>query len=105
VEAAECDSAAAGLLRYVALHDGVIAGGAGLEVFDDVAHMAGAATAPAHRRRGIQSALLAARLRDATAAGCNIAVVTVQPGSRSQQNVQRQGFHLLYTRAVLVKQP
>jgi hypothetical protein len=32
-----------------------------------------------------------------------IAVVTTQPGSKSQQNVQRQGFDLLYTRAVLVK--
>jgi GNAT superfamily N-acetyltransferase len=105
VEAAERDSAAAGLLRYIALHDGVIAGGAGLAVSNGVAQMAGAATAPAHRRRGIQSALLSARLTDATAAGCDIAVVTVQPGSQSQQNVQRQGFHLLYTRAVLVKQP
>jgi hypothetical protein len=28
----------------------------------------------------------------------------VQPGSRSQQNAQRQGFDLLYTRAILVKQ-
>ena len=33
------------------------------------------------------------------------AVITTQPGSRSQQNAQRQGFDLLYTRAVLVKQP
>jgi GNAT superfamily N-acetyltransferase len=105
VEAAERDSAAAGLLRYVAIHNGVIAGGAGLALSDGIAQMAGAGTAPAHRRRGIQSALLSARLADATAAGCDIAVVTVQPGSRSQQNVQRQGFHLLYTRAVLIKQP
>ena len=32
-----------------------------------------------------------------------VAVVTTAPGSKSQQNVQRQGFQLLYTRAVLVK--
>jgi GNAT superfamily N-acetyltransferase len=101
--AAERDSAAAGLLRYIALHNGVVAGGAGLSLSEGIAQMAGAATAPAHRRHGIQSALLAARLNDAAAAGCDIAIVTVQPGSRSQQNVQRQGFHLLYTRAVLVK--
>jgi hypothetical protein len=59
----------------------------------------------AHRRRGIQTALLSARLADAAAAGCDIAVVTTQPGSKSQQNVQRQGFDLLYTRAVLIKEP
>ncbi|HEY3004161.1 MAG TPA: GNAT family N-acetyltransferase [Kribbellaceae bacterium] len=70
-----------------------------------VAQLTGAATAPAHRRRGIQTALLAARLADATAAGCDVAVVTTQPGSKSQQNVQRRGFDLLYTRAILLKQP
>ena len=36
---------------------------------------------------------------------CDVAVITTQPGSKSQQNAQRQGFDLLYTRAVLVKQP
>jgi hypothetical protein len=30
-------------------------------------------------------------------------VVTTAPGSASLGNVQRQGFSLLYTRAVLVK--
>jgi len=41
----------------------------------------------------------------ARAAGCDVAVIITQPGSKSQQNAQRQGFDLLYTRAVLVKQP
>ena len=40
---------------------------------------------------------------DAAAAGADIAVVTTQPGSKSQQNAQRQGFSLLYTRAMLIK--
>jgi GNAT superfamily N-acetyltransferase len=105
VENAERDSAAAGLKRYAALHDGVLAGGASLRVDEGVAQLAGAATAPAHRRRGIQSALLSYRLRDAAAAGCDVAVITTQPGSRSHQNAQRQGFDFLYTRAVLVKHP
>jgi len=51
----------------------------------------------------VQSALLAARLEIAGQAGCDVAVVTTQPGSKSQENVQRQGFELLYTRAVLVR--
>jgi hypothetical protein len=53
----------------------------------------------------VQTALLSARLADAAVAGCDVAVITTQPGSKSQQNAQRQGFDLLYTRAVLVKQP
>jgi len=102
---AERDTAAAGVVRYAALHDGVLAGIAGLRIAEGVAQFAGAGTAPAHRRRGIQAALLSARLIDATAAGCDVAVIVTQPGSKSQQNAQRRGFDLLYTRAVLVKQP
>ena len=99
------DFAAAGGIRYIALRNGVVAGGARLCMAEGVAQLAGATTAPEHRRRGVQAALLSARLADAAAAGCGIAVVTTLPGSKSQQNVQRQGFDLLYTRATLVKQP
>ena len=95
--------AGAGVRRYAAWLDGVLAGGAGLRMADGIAQFAGAATTPRHRRRGIQSALLSARLADAGAAGCDVAVITTQPGSRSQQNAQRRGFQLLYTRATLVK--
>ena len=102
---AERDFAAAGVVRYAALVDGLIAGGGSFRVCDGVAQLAGAATAPAYRRRGVQAALLSVRLADAAAAGCDLAVVTTQPGSKSQQNVQRRGFDLLYTRAVLVKAP
>jgi GNAT superfamily N-acetyltransferase len=95
----------AGATPYLALCDGVVAGAASIRMSEGVAQLTGAATAPAHRRRGVQTALLAARLADAAHAGCDIAVVTTQPGSKSQQNAHRQGFHLLYTRAVLVKLP
>jgi hypothetical protein len=44
-------------------------------------------------------------MADAAAAGCDLAVIVTQPGSKSHQNAQRQGFHLLYTRAVLVRPP
>jgi len=102
---AERDFAAAGVLRYIALRDGVAAGAASVRMAEGIAQLTGAATAPAHRRHGVQTALLSARPADAAAAGSDIAVVTTQPGSKSQQNVQRQGFDLLYTRAILVKQP
>jgi GNAT superfamily N-acetyltransferase len=101
--AAERDSAAAGGMRYAALRDGVIVGGATMRLSEGIAQLTGAATVPAHRRRGVQTALLSARLAEASAAGCDVAVIVTQPGSKSQQNAQRQGFDLLYTRAVLVK--
>jgi ribosomal protein S18 acetylase RimI-like enzyme len=102
---AERDMTAAGAVRYAAFRDGVLAGGATMRMAEGVAQLTGAATAPAHRRRGGHTALLSARLADATAAGCDVAVIITQPGSKSQQNAQRRGFDLLYTRAVIVRQP
>ncbi|GLY93199.1 GNAT family N-acetyltransferase [Actinoplanes sp. NBRC 103695] len=98
------DLAESGARRWLALRDGEPAGGGSMRIAGTIAQLTGAATSPAHRRRGVQTALLAARLAEAAVAGCEVAVVTTQPGSQSQQNVQRMGFDLLYTRAVLLRQ-
>jgi GNAT superfamily N-acetyltransferase len=104
LEATLADTAGcAGLVRYLAWRRGSVAGGASVRIDETVAVFCGAATLPAHRRRGVQTALLLARLDDAGRAGCDLAVVTTQPGSKSQENVQRNGFSLLYARAVLVR--
>jgi hypothetical protein len=50
-----------------------------------------------------QNALFQARLRDAKAAGCELAVVCTQPASGSQRNAERNGFRLAYTKVVLVR--
>jgi GNAT superfamily N-acetyltransferase len=93
----------AGFHRYLAHADGQVAGGGGLFIGGGVGILCGAATLARFRRQGVQAALLGRRLADAAAAGCDLAVVTTAPGSKSQQNAQRQGFALLYARAVLVR--
>lgn len=92
-----------GFQLYLARREGTLAGGASMRIASGVAQFCGAATLVEHRRRGVQTALLRARLADAAAGGCDLAVVTTQPGSVSQQNVERFGFSLLYSRAVLIK--
>ena len=94
---------APGCRLFLARRDGEIAGGGALRIVDGLAQLAGAATLPAHRRSGVQSTLLRARLVEAAAAGCDLAVVTTEPASKSQTNVQRAGFALLYVRAILVR--
>ena len=98
-------ASARGFKRYLARVRGQAAGGASLRLFDGIAQLCGAGTLPRFRRQGVQTALLKTRLRDARLAGCEIAVITTQPGTKSQQNSQRRGFQLLYARAVLVKDP
>jgi GNAT superfamily N-acetyltransferase len=92
-----------GMVRYLARRGGEAAGGASMRVDGGIAQLTGAATLPAHRRRGVQTALLAARLHDAAALGCDLAVVTTGPGTKSAQNAARNGFSLLYVRAILTR--
>ncbi|BBZ32113.1 GNAT family N-acetyltransferase [Mycolicibacterium confluentis] len=105
LERAERDFEAAGAVAYIAECSGAVVGAGSVRFTSGVAQLTGAATRPSHRRRGVQAAMLATRLADAAATGCDLAVVTTAPGSTSQKNVQRSGFHLLYTRAVLVREP
>lgn len=95
---------APGFRWFMAQRDGEPAGGGSLYVKDGIAVCAGAATLPHHRQKGVQAALLVRRLQAARELGCDLAVVTTTPGSKSQVNVQRLGFQLLYTRAILVRE-
>ncbi|MBL8880762.1 MAG: hypothetical protein JNG88_16735 [Phycisphaerales bacterium] len=92
-----------GFARYMAGLGGEPAGGASLYTGAGIAQLCGAATLPQHRRKGVQTALFETRLCDAAATGCDLAVITTMPGSKSQENAQRRGFALLYSRAVMVK--
>ena len=94
---------APGYRHFVARMDGVDVGGGSMRVDQGLAQLCGAATLPEYRRRGVQTTLLADRLRWAAEHGCDLAVVTTLPGSKSQENVVRRGFERLYTRAILVK--
>lgn len=95
--------ATAGFSRYLARRVGEPAGGGSLYTGAGIGQLCGAATLPRHRRRGVQAALFESRLRDAAKLGCDLAVITTMPGSKSQENAQRRGFSLLYSRAVMVK--
>ena len=96
-------AATPGMARYLLEIDGAPAGAASLRIDGELAQLSGAATLPAFRRRGVQAALLARRIADAARAGCTMAVITVQPGSKSHANAARNGFAVLYPRAVLIR--
>ncbi|HUR37484.1 MAG TPA: GNAT family N-acetyltransferase [Terriglobales bacterium] len=96
-------TSAPGFRRYLAWLDGRAVGAASFRIEAHLAQMCGAGTLPVARGKGIQKALLNTRLVDAHAAGCDLAVVTTAPGSRSEENMVRRGFSLLYCRAVMIK--
>jgi GNAT superfamily N-acetyltransferase len=88
---------------FIAWVDGEPAGSAALCMRDGVATLFSTSTHPRHRRRGVQAALIRARLVQAAQAGCDIAIVTTSPGSDSQRNVQRYGFDVSYTRVTMTR--
>lgn len=94
-----------GFRAYVARVGGATAGGGAVRIDEGIAQLCGASTLPSFRRRGIHAALLRRRLYDARCAGCDLTIMTAQPGSKSHFNAQRQGFVLLYSRAMLLKSP
>jgi hypothetical protein len=87
-----------GMECYLASIDGKVAGGATLSLRGKIAGLFGASTLPDFRKRGVQTALLRARLRRAAEVRCEIAMSLAQPGSHSQRNISRLGFRTLYTR-------
>jgi GNAT superfamily N-acetyltransferase len=97
--AANFDSATA--TCYLARVDGAPAGGAAMVTHEGVADLCSASTRPAFRRRGVQTALLGARLTAARESGCDLGMVITSPGSDSQRNVERAGFRLAYNRVVV----
>jgi GNAT superfamily N-acetyltransferase len=93
-----------GVECYLARVDGKVAGGATLAIRDGVAGLFGASTLPAFRKRGVQAALLHARMKRAAEVGCDLTVCLAQPGSTSNRNIVRQGFTVLYTRVKFEKE-
>ena len=71
-----------------------------LYVKDKVGYCADAATVPAFRGRGLQTALLQRRIADASAAGVDFICSGAEFLSDSQRNMQRTGMRLQFVRAV-----
>jgi GNAT superfamily N-acetyltransferase len=75
--------------------------GAAMGIQNGVALFYGDATLVSARRKGWQSRLIRARLADAQHRGCDLAMVSVLPGSASHRNYERAGFQLIYMRVNL----
>lgn len=90
---------------YLARVDGVAAASAALTIDDGLGYLANAATLPGMRGRGCQTALLARRIADAAAAGCESVASLAEFGSGSQRNLERAGLGLACTQAVWRMRP
>lgn len=90
------------LTRFLAFVDGEPAGAAAVGGRDRLASLLAAGTLRSFRGRGVHRELLRARLAHARAAGCDLAVLTADPGSVSERNASRLGLRTAYTRVGMV---
>lgn len=92
---------------FLAMIDGQPASAGACEVMTTpegtIAALFGLSTLPAFRRRGIQQALIAARLAFARDRGATVATIGGIPGAGTERNVRRMGFSVAYTKAIMVK--
>ena len=92
-----------GALCYLAAtQTGEIAAGGAMAVLDGVATLFADGTISTYRREGMQRELIAARLNEAAARGCDLATASTLPGSGSQRNYERMGFQVVYTKVTMV---
>ena len=92
-----------GAICYLsAAETGEPAGGGALAIHSGLATLFADSTVAPFRRAGLHRELIAARLNEAAAQGCDLATASTLPGSGSQRNYERLGFQVVYTRITLV---
>lgn len=89
---------------FGALRDGTWAGAGLLTLRGGLAQLLATGTAVRHRGKGVQTALLKARVARAAADGADLAVCYTLPGSVSQRNVERLGFVPAFTKLVMARE-
>lgn len=85
---------------YLASYEHEPAGIAALFIKDGIATLAAAATLPNKRNKGIQSALIKHRIYQASLQNCSLIVGQAKFGSISQNNMERAGLSIAYTKAI-----
>lgn len=88
---------------FLAFQEGTPAGCAIASALDRVALLSGAGVAPPFRGRGLQRALVRARLAWAAAQGCDLCASATEPGTASARSLEKAGFRCAYPKVVMVR--
>lgn len=92
-----------GVQGFLVFVDGEPAGGGLLGVIDGVALLSGDGVLPRFRGRGLQKALISARLRRAVELGCGVACAGTAPMTASQRSYEACGFRVAYPKLEFVR--
>ncbi|MBI3132261.1 MAG: GNAT family N-acetyltransferase [Acidobacteria bacterium] len=88
---------------FLAFIDGEPAGGGMLGIVEGVALLSGDGVIPRFRGRGLQKALIRARLAFARARGCDVACAGTAPSTASQRSYEACGFRAAYPKVEMAR--
>ena len=88
---------------YLASIDGTTAAGGSCELSAPCGALFGMCTLEKFRNRGLQRALMIARLTAAQQSGCKYVTIGSKPDSPTGRNALRLGFQVAYTKAILIR--
>jgi GNAT superfamily N-acetyltransferase len=83
--------------------DSRVVGAGSVEMLGATSALFGLSVRADFRRRGVQQALIAARLRIAASRGARIVTISARPGVATEGNARRMGFQVAYTKPVVVR--
>ncbi len=92
-----------GAWGFLAFVDGEPAGGGMLGIVEGVALLSGDGVLPRFRGRGLQKALIGARLAFARDRGCDVACAGTAPSTPSQRAYEACGFRAAYPKVEMAK--
>jgi GNAT superfamily N-acetyltransferase len=78
-------------------------GAGSVEVSGPISTLFGLSVLAPFRRRGVQQALMAARLQWAATNGARFSTISARPGVGTIRNARRMGFQVVYTKVHLVR--
>jgi GNAT superfamily N-acetyltransferase len=95
---------ARGTTCFLAQVDGQPAGGGTVAIHEDIATLSGTGVRERFRGRGLQAALIRARMEWAIRHGCRLVATSTHVATPSQRNMERMGFRIAYPKLVLVRE-
>ncbi len=90
---------------FLAFRGAEAAGVATASAEGGVAQLTAAGVLERFRGRGLQAAMVRARLAWAAERGCDLAASATDPGTASQRTLEKTGFRCVYPKAVMLRQP
>ena len=88
---------------YLSYIDEIPCAASSLYLEGEVARLGGMGTLVDYRGKGLQTAMIQTRLKDALESGAKVIFSDTQPGNNSQRNLERCGFKLAYVRVIFRK--